>query len=249
MIEPARGARSTGWAGCSVAVWLVLALGYPLPARGQLTGVPVPSGGLPTVETETIVAILLHTTSGGDFVGPDTDAERGWTLSNQLKAGPFSVRTLVGLLDRDLATDEGGTKPQAAILIGWNFLHEPTLGQAGTTELGVSLVGGAGYGALGRGEDETSLLLGVDVAGVFAMGGWFIYPAVIPRFTWRQSDLRGGRGEQIGFGVSLEIAAGFEGGIGVIVSGDLLWYGGGSGSLDLEPVDVRALAIGMRQWF
>ncbi|MCG8467684.1 MAG: hypothetical protein MJB57_05665 [Gemmatimonadetes bacterium] len=211
---------------------------------GQLTGVPLVSLGLPNDEIAWIQGGLVHATTGADFVGDDTPSEIGWSAFGQGQILGVAIQGLVGVLDRDLAADEGGTKPQAGLLLGYQGYLE----EADYHNIGFSIFGGVGMGALGRGERETNLTFGADLTYEREPGGYVIRGSLTPRFALRRTSVEVGAASQSGFALGLNLTVGGAAGFAIIVGVESLWLGSGGdpSSLSLDAVDVQAISLGGR---
>jgi hypothetical protein len=228
-----------------VALTLVAApLVVPAGVAGQLNGVPVGSVGLPNPLYSALIGLQYHSTWGDDFVGDDTAADRGFAVTGQLMPGRWTVRGSFGVQQRDVAPGVRATKPQGGVLIGWNVAKHRN--GAGNRDIGASVVAGAGYGGLQEGASETNLMVGVDLAAMFIMGGWSINPALLPRWAFRNTDIPTG-GWQDGFGLSAEVVVDGSA-LGLIIAGDLLSLGDGPTRtpVSLSSMTAYAWSVGAR---
>jgi hypothetical protein len=159
--------------------------------------------------------------------------------------GPcLTLRGLLGAIRRDVSLTERKTQLQGAGLIGVN-LFQKYLG-AGEHEVGASLVGGYGYGALPGGR-EHNLVAGLDLTTVIGMGGWFIEPALVPRWSWRHTSIPAGGDWQHGPGVAAAVTLGFPFGLHLALAGERVFLGaGGAGLPGLPETNVYAWSLAVR---
>jgi hypothetical protein len=168
----------------------------------------------------------IHTTSGDDFVGAATAADWGGTVAVQYSFGRiWTVRGGVNAIRRDVSSTDRAWKPQGFVLGAVNVLHA-YVGSTGKYEAGASIIGGYGYSALPDG-GEQNLLVGVDLAGVIGLGGWFVEPSVVPRWSWRHTKTAAGAGWQTGFGLSAAVTVGFPFALRLQFAGERVFLGAG----------------------
>jgi hypothetical protein len=201
--------------------------------EAQLNGVPVWPVGLPNPTAPAADAIAaFHTTSGDDFVGPATPADPGITIGFDQFRGRLTLRALAGLVRRDVTPLSRSTEYQFAVLGGLNLLHA-YLGADGH-EAGVSVLGGYGTSTLSVGY-ERNVLAGVDASAAIAMGGWFLEPAVIPRWSWRRTKTGTGSDWQQGPAVGAALTAGFPFGLRLQLAGERVFLNAGDASPPALP--------------
>lgn len=177
--------------------------------------------------------------------GGATRADPGVTLGIEYALGTrLALRGLLGAIHRDVSTGERKTQLQGAALIGVN-LFQRYLG-ADEHEVGASLVGGYGYSALPGGR-EHNLVAGLDLTTVIGMGGWFIEPALVARWSWRQTRIPAGGDWQHGPGVAGAVTLGFPFGLRLEVAGERIFLGAGdAGSPGLPETNTYAWAFAVR---
>lgn len=170
-------------------------------AAAQLAGVPTWAVGLPNSTVRLQLVAGIHTTSGDDFVGPDTKADPGATAALQtLLAGRFTLRAGGGFTHRDVSATEREIRPQGFALVGANVIHwRNGIGNLG---LGASLMGGGGLSSLPDDMRQQHVIVGVDVSATIGLGGVFINPSVVPHWSWRRTDFGEDRFWQDGFAMS-----------------------------------------------
>jgi len=214
--------------------------------EAQLNGVPVWPVGLPNPNAPSVDLIAaFHTTSGDDFVGPATTADPGITLGiDQSGSRRLTLRALAGLISRDVTALTRSNELQAAVLAGFNLLHAE-LGAQGH-EAGVSALGGYGTSTLSVGH-EGNWLVGVDLSAALAMGGWFLEPALIPRWSWRRTETGSGEDWQQGPALGGALTAGFPFGLRLQLAGERVFLGAGDASPpDLPQTRTYAWSVAIR---
>lgn len=197
--------------------------------EAQLNGVPVWPVGLPNPTAPAVdVIAAFHSTSGDDFVSPATKADLGITVGiDHARSARVTFRGLVGAIRRDVTPLERATELQAAALAGVNLFH--TFVGAEGHEAGISVLGGYGISTLPGGR-ERNLLLGIDLSAAIAFGGWFLEPALIPRWSWRHTSFPAGDDWQQGPAIGGAVTAGFPFGLRPQLAGERVFLGAGDAS-------------------
>lgn len=213
--------------------------------KAQLNGVPVWPFGLPNPTAPPIDLIAAgHTTSGDDFVGSATAADPGVTLGVEYGLGRVTLRGLAGAIRRDVSLSERATELQAAALAGVN-LFRTRVGVEGH-EAGASLVAGYGYSALPDGREQ-NLIAGIDLSAAIALGGWFVEPALAPRWSWRHTGIPAARGWQRGPGISGAVTIGFPFGLRLQLAGErVLLVAGSAGPAGLPATKTYSWSFAAR---
>ena len=117
------------------------------------------------------------------------------------------------------------------------------------TSFKIDVISGFGYTSLTPNVSEWNIPLGIGVGYTFepASGGWGITPWIAPRIAIRTLKNTGTSTTQVGFGFSLGINFGPQGGIGLFAAIDWISFGETtSGSISYPKIDPLTIGAGIR---